>query len=277
MARPTSQGSLERVFLQIIRGGIFVLAFVPLIVAGKSFFPYITGKNFLFRIVVEIIGSLWVALAITNKNYRPSRGAIFWALVIFIAVASLATVFGADPYRSFWSNYERMEGLVTYLHLFWLFLMVGTVFKTDRDFARLFFVSLGVSALVSIWGILEKFQLVKSLTGGGRIFSTLGNSIYLAVYLLFHLFLSAWMYFKTKRAGIKWILLAVFVLDTIGFLLAESRGALVGLAGGIFIALLLAMFSAYSRKTKLALGGALILLALLPLAVVWFQSDLAAK
>ncbi len=253
------------------------MAFVPLIVVKQSFFPYITGKNFLFRVAVEIAGSLWIALALLNKDYRPRRNVIFWALLAFIAVASLATIFGADPYRSFWSNFERMEGLVTYLHLFWLFLIVSSVFRAERDFAKLFFVSLGVSAIISVYAILEKFQVTPSLTGGGRVFATLGNSIYLAVYLLFHLFLLVWMYFKTKMNGTRWLLAGVFMLDVVGFLLAESRGALVGFAGGIFVALFLSMLASSSRRNKLILGGLLIAAALVPFMVVRFQGPLASK
>ena len=42
-------------------------------------FPYITGKNFAFRIVVEIAAAAWLLLMIINKEYRPKKSFILYA------------------------------------------------------------------------------------------------------------------------------------------------------------------------------------------------------
>ena len=36
-------------------------------------FPYITGKNFGFRILVEIAASSWIMLMIIDKGFRPKN------------------------------------------------------------------------------------------------------------------------------------------------------------------------------------------------------------
>lgn len=36
-------------------------------------FPYITGKNFGFRILVEIAAAAWVMLMILDKGFRPKK------------------------------------------------------------------------------------------------------------------------------------------------------------------------------------------------------------
>src|SRR3989338_11362526 len=102
--------TLERTLRWIVIGGIFLLLFVPLIVAQSLFFPYITGKNFAFRIIVEIMTGAWLALMLTRAEYRPRRSWILGALVIFTAVIAAADLFGAYPFKSFWSNYDRMDG-----------------------------------------------------------------------------------------------------------------------------------------------------------------------
>ncbi len=246
--------TLERVFLLIIKGGIFILPLIALVISSSLYFPFISGKNFIFRIVVEIIGALWISVAILNQEYRPRRTMIFWALFALIAIASLSTVFSADPYRSFWSNFERMEGLITYLHLFLLFLVLSSVMKKDRDWTVLFFVSLATSVIVSFYGLLEKTGAISSLTGGGRIFSTLGNSIYLAIYLLFHLFFICWALLKSKKLWLKIILGVAFILDTIVLLFSQTRGALVGFGAGFLIMLLLFILFNKSKKIKIAAG-----------------------
>jgi hypothetical protein len=42
----------------IIYVGLFAIPFLTLYVANENFFPYITGKNFWFRIIVEIVFSI---------------------------------------------------------------------------------------------------------------------------------------------------------------------------------------------------------------------------
>src|SRR3989344_2619506 len=107
---------MPQALLWIIRGGAFIVPFIPLYISKVLFFPYITGKAFVFRIIVEIIFAVWIFLAVYYEEFRPKDSYLLRAVGAFIFIAVLATIFGVNPYFSFWSNYERMEGLVTYLH-----------------------------------------------------------------------------------------------------------------------------------------------------------------
>ena len=109
---------LEKILRWVAIAGIFFLPFIVLFVARSLFFPYITGKNFTFRILVELIGACWLALAIVYPLYRPRRSWIFLALTVFVVAIGLADVLGVNPAKSLWSNYERMDGWVTLAHLF---------------------------------------------------------------------------------------------------------------------------------------------------------------
>ena len=51
--------------------GLWAVLLTPFFVANSMFFPYITGKNFAFRIIIEIIFALWVYLAFVDAKYRP--------------------------------------------------------------------------------------------------------------------------------------------------------------------------------------------------------------
>src|SRR5205085_614632 len=63
----------ERMLRWILIGGIFALPLVPFIVSYTMFFPYIVGKNFTFRILVEIMTGAYIALAVVLPKYRPRR------------------------------------------------------------------------------------------------------------------------------------------------------------------------------------------------------------
>src|SRR3989344_9193757 len=89
---------------------IFVIPFLAIWIARSMFFPYIPGRNFGFRILVELALVLWAGLVFLDKKFLPRRNWIFWAVIAFVAVVGIADLFGVNPYKSFWSNYERMEG-----------------------------------------------------------------------------------------------------------------------------------------------------------------------
>ena len=186
---------LDKILRWIVIGGIFALPFVPLIVSTSLFFPYITGKNFMFRFIVEIIAGVWLALALVDARYRPKRGWILGAFALFILVIAIADALGANPFKSFWSNYERMDGWVTIAHLFVYLTIASVVMNTEKLWRALFMFTLWVSTFLSGLGLLQILGMVNLGSGGtglsARIDATFGNPIYLAVYMLFCVFLAA--------------------------------------------------------------------------------------
>jgi hypothetical protein len=70
----------------LILTGVFIIPFIPLYVASNMFFPFITGKNFAFRVLVEIIFALWAILALRDSDYRPKYSSIFGAFFGFLVL-----------------------------------------------------------------------------------------------------------------------------------------------------------------------------------------------
>src|SRR3989344_2701519 len=66
-------------------GALFLIPLTPLIVTGSFFFPFITGKAFFFRILVEVAVCAWVVLALLDRAYRPRISAIGIAIVAFVS------------------------------------------------------------------------------------------------------------------------------------------------------------------------------------------------
>src|SRR3989344_1191028 len=260
-----AMSQLERVLLWIIRIGVVLILFTPLVVTQNLFFPFITGKNFFFRIIVEIIFGALIALAAMAPQFRPAKSPLLWALAAFLGALSLATIFGVDPYHSFWSNYERMEGLITHIHVFALFLVAAHTLRGMREWGYLFVVSVSVSAITAVHGILQGFG-VWEVVGGGRPHATFGNSIYLATFLMFHLYILALFFHGLKETWARMSLAVVFILDLWAFFFASSRGGFIGFLAGIFIiagSLLVIKSGKIYRYTALALLGAIGVLAML--------------
>lgn len=171
--------------------GIFVIPFIPLIVTNAFFFPFITGKNFIFRIVIEIIFAAWLILAVTDTAYRPRRSWILYTLGIFVIVMALADAFSMNPYKSFWSNYERMEGWVTLIHLLAYFIVVTATLTKEKLWDAFLQTALGVNCVVVLYSLLQIGHLLVINQGGVRVDATFGNATYLAIYTVFSIFIAS--------------------------------------------------------------------------------------
>jgi hypothetical protein len=58
----------------VVYAGLFATPFIVLIISNSLFFPFITGKNFTFRIIVEVIFAGWIILAMMLSIVQNSRG-----------------------------------------------------------------------------------------------------------------------------------------------------------------------------------------------------------
>src|SRR3989344_1025621 len=124
--------TIENALRSVVLVGIFALPFIVFIVMTSLFFPFITGKNFAFRIIVEVMTGAYLALALVNPVYRQKRTALLGAFALFVIVVALADAFGVYPFKSFWSNFERMDGWITLAHLFFYFVVVASVLNTEK-------------------------------------------------------------------------------------------------------------------------------------------------
>ena len=260
---------------------IFAALFVPFIVASGGwgvpnlFFPYITGKNFAFRFLVEFALLCYLLLAFAVPKYRPRMSNIMWAVLAFVVWMGVATVLSVDPSKSFWSNFERMEGYVGLLHLFAWFVITGALLGAENLWERFLNWSVAVGAVQGLWALLQFLGWFSiSSQSGARADTTFGNATYTAVYLLINLFLALYLLARTKdkhnALTLQVLYVAAIALQSVGILLTETRGAILGLAVGLVVAAFYLIIFARGRESRvlrrsavgavvavLVLGGAL--------------------
>ena len=207
--------------------------------------------------------ALWLILLLFDAKYKPRKNWVLVMLAIFVGVVALSSVFGENFYRSFWSNYERMEGLITYLHLLAFFLVLAGTMKTERVWNRLFNTTLFASAIVAFYGVFQLFGILKTHQGN-RLDATLGNASYLAVYMVFHIFLAMALFYRVQDYR-KWIYFFIIILESFVLYHTATRGAILGIIGSLFISWILIAILSSSKKSKLAhislLAGMVIIIA----------------
>lgn len=229
----------------VVIGGVFAMpVIVPFIVSATMFFPYITGKNFTFRIITEVILSAWVLLALLDARYRPRFSWMLSALILFTVVIGIADIFGANAFKSIWSNFERMEGYITILHILAYFVVAGTVLNTERIWNAFWYTSLGASVAIAFIALKPAIAVLPDFAAIPRIDATFGNPIYLAVYSLFHIFIA--LILMEKWRGTHWhqaILGLIALLHIVTMVLTLTRGTVLGFLGGVLVtAVLIALF-----------------------------------
>lgn len=225
-----------------------LLAVTPFVVSSSLLFPFITGKNFLFRIIIEICLGLWVFDCLKNKESRPKRSMVAFSIIAFVSVLGLADLLGVDPYRSFWSNYERMEGWITLLHLLAFFYIVASSL-TEKLWYRLIQISLATSFIVGVQALFE-------LKNIDRVDGSFGNSTYLGAYAMFHVFFSLMFilrhFYEQKRNDVFMLNISIYsflaLFNSVILYFTGTRSALLGLVGGLSVVACIYIFTEREHK-----------------------------
>ena len=251
-----------KIYLDILKTGIYLSFLSVFLVSKNLLFPYITSKQIFFNILVEILMVFWLALIIKYPEVRPKRSWITFGLLAFFSALLVSSIFGVDFNLSFWGDIERMLGWFHVFHFFLFYLIIITVFREWRDWRNLFMVSLVASSLVCLYALFK------------TPISTIGNTAYVSGYAIFNLYFALILFFR-RRAEVKnqaefWLIGAPYLIGAFIMVavmkVTHTRGAYVGLGVSLLLFFILYALSSPHRKVKIysftALAAAVIAAAL---------------
>ncbi|MFZ2983704.1 MAG: O-antigen ligase family protein, partial [Minisyncoccia bacterium] len=241
---------------------LFLIPLTPLIVANPFFFPFITGKAFYFRILIEIAVCAWAVLAFADREYRPRFSWIGVVVIAFVVWMFVADLFAVNALKAFWSNFERMEGWVLLVHLLGFFFVAGVVLRVEKKWRAWFLTSLGVALIISFYALSQLAGASTIHQGSTRIDSTLGNSAYLAIYFLFNTFIALWLALTEKYSWLTWSLIGLAAVEGVLIFYTETRGTILALVFGLALAAGLTLLTA-GKRARLWAGVALTCVLLL--------------
>lgn len=215
MAFQKEQSDIISWIKRIISWSVFL---IPITYVAKStLYPFISFKTLMFYFFVEIVFFLWLYALLVKREVSFRLNIVSGAFLLFILAIILSAIFGKDPSLSFWSNYERMNGVLTWLHIGGLFVVATSVFRTKKDWMHLFWVNsiaAAITAAVALFG-RDGLGIMEISEKGG---SLIGNTSFIGSYLLISFFMTAYLWIREyKNRGVLSVLLLLSLVSPIFF------------------------------------------------------------
>ncbi len=238
----------------IVYAGLFAVPFLTMFVVNDYFFPFITGKNFAFRIIVGTVFVAWALLMLLDAKYRPKFSWVIVSFTALLGVMFFANLLGQHPSSSFWSNFERMDGYVTLVHVFLYVLVLGSMLTTKKQWNAYLHTSLAVAFITAVYGLAQYADIIP--TQAARIESFLGNAAYMAIYMYFHIFVAFWLFVENKITPLRVVYGLLIVMFIFTLIETGTRGTALGLlvGGTVMVAYIALLGAKYPEFRKVAAG-----------------------
>ncbi len=258
---------LSWLFEAIIEAGwLAALIVTPLFFNVHSSRVFEPDKLSLLRSITLVMAVAWLG-KMANEGFRVGRDGAdgrssLWQRVrsaplvlptlILVLSYLISTLLSVSPRISWWGSYQRLQGTyTTYSYLVIFFLLLGHLRRREQ-WLRIVYAMILTSLPIAFYGILQRTGLDPLPWGGNvrtRIASNMGNSIFVAAYLLMVMFLtlqrmlvhfSRLLRDEPGESGLADAVLAgcylfILALQGLAFLFTQSRGPFLGLMAGLYV------------------------------------------
>lgn len=257
---------------------LYALVFaLPLAMNPWGYSVHDMPKQVLFKLGVCAMVLLFVLRYLWNGKLEvrwPKHATKF--LVAFVFVALLGWVNSIHPHLSFYGDYFRQEGLLSWAFYLVLFFLGYNLLITEKDWARVLNVLAVSGFFVGLYAIFQSFGVdflpaQAAERFAGRSFSTLGSPTMLGSFLIFPLFATFIVWKQGSRSLWKHVLLLLFAGVILWALyLSLNRASMLAL----LVAAVLQLFYYYRHSKKHWLGFSILGLVSVLLFVLYFGDDL---
>jgi tetratricopeptide (TPR) repeat protein/O-antigen ligase len=188
-------------------GWLFALVFIP------SYFNLLSSRHFepdkatSLRAIVLVMVAAGIIRALDLRTHTPARTEVaaagksplkrIWQrlnsiplalpALLYALVFLFATAMSVVPATSFWGSYQRLQGTYTNLSYIGLAMMIVLTLRRREQLDRLITVAILGSLPAVGYGLIQHYQIDPLPWKGdvvSRVASTMGNSIFVAAYLI---------------------------------------------------------------------------------------------
>lgn len=245
----------NRIIKIILQGLLLaVIAVTPFVKINTLYFPFVSGKVYLFRFLISLAFFFWVWLTLKDRQFGVYKNILVIGLLLFLLAQIFVSLFAISPAMAFFSTIERQDGIIQYGLWVLYFLMLIYAFCNKKDWKILISVFVVTATAVSGYAWINSASQY-------RLEGVFGNPSYLAAYLIFAIgfcfVLLERKFFENKFINILLWLVSLFFAVTIFF--TQTRGVYLGLAGAVFLFCVLSVLFLRKENKKLAFGCMVIL------------------
>jgi O-antigen ligase/tetratricopeptide (TPR) repeat protein len=252
----------QKTYLNILKFGSYGAMIVVFLVFKNLLFPFITSKQIAFNIIIEILFIFWIAFMFKYPDYRPKKHYTWIGMIAFFGIMVVSCFTGVDFNLSFWGDVERMLGTFHILHFLAYYFIIITVMRTWSDWKWFFVSSIAFASMVAI----------NSITAD--TYATIGNSAYVAGYMLFNMYFCMILFFREKNKALRWLWLLPLLVMLPSFDAQKISGAYVGLLASLGVVLFLYGVAHKNNKIKIiTLTGFILMIAFLSTILVFNRDN----
>jgi len=256
---------------KIIKVCIYLLVFlIPLWFLPITSNVIDFNKQALMIFLVTLAFILWLAKLLSQGEFTWKENKLNWAILAFLVVYILATIFSLRPYNSLMGFATHLSGsLINILSFVALYILILNNFKGSKEIFKLVFIFLISSAVVAIFGLFQiwgKFILpwdFSKLTS----FNTIGTINTLGIFSAVVLILVLTSFSMVKKIGIK-IFLTLLGLVNLLILLCLNFWVLWVILG-VGMAIILIFGLAGLHRTGGQIGWLVLPMVLLAIALLF--------
>jgi len=264
-----------------VRYLLFLPAFIPLVFLNGLFYPFMVVKTTLFRGGAIVLLAAFVFSVLYGKRIFLSRlkNPLTWIPGALLLSAYVSSLLGADFYHSFWSTFERGDGLLTLTSLI-SFFYIGLLYIEKTYIEKLIPLIVWVATAVAGIGVLQWIEVTTGINlplvfeAQGRIGSTIGNAAFLAGYLGMTFFITlAHAFTKSNRA--QHILFAAAALQLLAIIGTATRGTILALIIAFGLGLIVMAVKGQEKKTRTIARGFIVAGLIFVALFVQFRGEIA--
>jgi len=259
----------------ILFWGVCFILFLPIIILPPTFQPSDWTRVILFKIILTILVSFVIFRFFYKKDvfislpkWKISTYLPFLFLAGFFIILIIATIFSQDIIFSFFGSPVRVGGLLN-LFFYFIFAIFLALFINENTWGKLFNLLFIVGILASLLAIIQYFSFLGNIFiswGAGGPPSFLGNSTFLAIYMLFLSFLSFTLFTQEKEKKKKIYYGGLFCLFLFTIFITGSRATYLGILIGF-----LYFFLFYPKKLKKLKITVISILSIIVLIIILFN------
>lgn len=289
---------IEKIF-NVLTSVLFytIVIFVP------GFFGYFSMENNLFELPKMVLFRMLILLLLISYCYQQffsrnneKKVSIFKQKEFFVPTAIVVFLFfhslflSINSTNSLYGLYDRQQGLISLIFYFLFFYLFVKTFQT-KPINSILNAILFSSLLVSVYGFFQWFGIdfvnwTESASTTHRIFSSLGQPVFLGSFIVLTIPVSFYLLFVSKYWLKSFFYFLAIIAQCLALFLTYSLTAWISLVfGAILIYAFLIYYSYFYKKSeetkllkkKIILSGCLMLLLISGLLLYGWQKDWVLK